>query len=41
MEWHDWPEQKMTIEKKYNSLIENGSWELVPPENEANIITRK
>ena len=38
---HDWPEWKMAMEREYNSLIENGTWELVSRPNEANIITGK
>ncbi len=38
---HDWPEWKMAMEKEYNSLMENGTWELVSPPNGANVITGK
>ena len=39
MSRHDWPEWKKAIESsKYNSLIENGTWELVNPPTEANVI---
>ncbi len=29
------------MEKEYNLLIENGTWELVGPSNGANVITKK
>ena len=35
----DWPEWKEAMESEYNSLIENGTWEVVSPPTEANIIT--
>ncbi len=38
---HDWPEWKMTMEREYNSLMENGTWKLVSPSNGANVITGK
>ena len=38
---HDWPEWKMAMEREYNSLMENGTWELVSPPNGANVITGK
>ncbi len=38
---HDWPEWKMAMEREYNSLMENGTWELVSRPNGANIITSK
>lgn len=36
---HDWLEWKKAMESGYNSLIENGTWEVVSPLTEANIIT--
>lgn len=35
------PEQKMAIEREYNSLMENGTWVLISYLNEANIIMKK
>ena len=39
MSRHDWPEWKKAMESEYNSLIENGTWEVVSPPTEANVIT--
>ena len=39
MSRHDWPEWKKAIESKYNSLIENGTWEVISSPTEANVIT--
>ncbi len=38
---HNWPEWKKTVEIEYNSLIENGTWKIVSPPKEANVITGK
>ena len=37
----NWPEWKIAIEREYNFLMENGTWEFVSCSNGANIITRK
>lgn len=39
MSKHDWLEWKKAMESEYNSFIENGTWEVVSPPTEANIIT--
>lgn len=41
MAQHNWLEWKMVMEKKYNLLIENGTWELIDSPSRANVITEK
>ncbi len=38
---NNWPEWKIAIEKKYNLLMENGTWEQVSPSNGATVIIGK
>ena len=38
MSRHDWPEWKKAMKSEYNSLIENGTWEVASPPTKANVI---
>ncbi len=38
---HDWLKWKMAMQREYNLLIENSTWELVSSPNGANVIIRK
>ncbi len=38
---HYWPEKKMAMEREYNLLIKNGTWEVISLPQRANIIMGK